>query len=417
MNQKKTVALLKEMSFERFGGTKDELKAAKLIQKYLKELKLESKLESFTVQTSNIKKAKLEVLEPIKMEIPCTAYMCCANTSVKGLEGEFYYFEQASEVNLKEAKGKICLVNGYVGKKLYKEFVKAGALAFISFNGEVDFPDAYDLDKRELREPLAEIKRMPAVNILIKDAVKLIECSVSKVRITTIQEPGKAKSNNVICDINGTDGKDTIVVTAHYDSVPFSKGAYDNATGSVCLYAMAEYFSKNQPKHNIKFIWCGSEERGLLGSKAFVEKHKKELDPIKLCVNIDMIGSTLGKRIAVCTADMSLVNCIDYLGKVVGFSVNASQGVYSSDSTPFADAGVPSLSFARATPKGGGDIHHRYDVLEHLNDKYLMEDIQFILEFTKRMANAYIIPVPREIPQNMKDEIDAYFCREKEEKK
>lgn len=413
MNQKKTVSLLKEMSFERFGGTSEELKAAKLIQKYLKDLKLDSKLESFTVQTSKIKKAKLEILEPIKMEIPCTAYMCCSNTPAKGLEGEFYYFEQGSEINLKEAEGKICLVNGYVGKKLYTEFAKSGALAFISFNGNIDFPDAYDLDKRELREALAEIKTMPAVNILVKDAMKLIEMNVKKVKITTLQESSKAKSNNVVCEIKGIEDKETIVLTAHYDSVPFSKGAYDNATGSVCLYAMVEYFSKNQPKHNLKFVWCGSEERGLLGSKAYVEKHKKELDSIKLCINVDMIGSTLGKRIAVCTSDMSLVNCIDYLGKVVGFPIHASQGVYSSDSTPFADGGVPSLSFARTTPNGGGEIHHRYDVLEHLNDKYLMEDINFILEFTKRMANAYIIPVPRNIPQNMKDAIDDYFCRDK----
>lgn len=416
-NQKKTSTLLKEMSFERFGGTAEELKAAKLIQDALSKLKLKTKLESFPVQMGKIKKAKLEVIEPVKMEIECTAYMCCANTPAKGIEAEFYYYEQVNDVNCKQAKNKICLVNGYVNKKLYKEFVKAGALALISFNGNIDFPDAYDLDRREMRPTLSKIKALPAVNILVKDAMKLIEMNVTKVKMTTIQDITTAKSHNVICDIKGSDSNDVIVLTAHYDSVRFSKGAYDNATGSVCLYALADYFSKNQPKHNLRFIWCGSEERGLLGSKAYVEKHKKELDDIKLCINIDMIGSTLGKRIAVCTADMSLVHCIDYLGKVVGFPISASQDVYSSDSTPFADVDIPALSFARITPSGAGDIHHRYDVLEHLSDKYLFEDINFILEFTKRMATAYIIPVPRCIPQNMKDAIDAYFAREKEVKK
>lgn len=416
-NQKKTSALLKTMSFERFGGTKEELKCAKLIQEELKKIKLDSKLESFPVQMGNIKKAKLEVVAPFKMDIECNAYMCCANTPAKGIEADFYYFEQASEVNVKQAKGKICLVNGYVGMKLYKDFAKAGAIALISFNGNIDFPNGYDLDRREMRKTLAGIKNIPAVNILVKDAMMLIEKNVSKVKLTAIQETTTVKSHNVVCDIKGTEGSDVIVLTAHYDSVRFSKGAYDNATGSVCLYALADYFSKNQPKHTLRFVWCGSEERGLLGSKAYVEKHKKELDDIKLCINIDMIGSTLGKRIAVCTSDMSLVNCIDYLGKVVGFPISAKQDVYSSDSTPFADADIPALSFARITPNGGGDIHHRYDVLEHLSDRYLFEDIDFILEFTKRMANAYIIPVPRVVPQNMKDAIDAYFCREKGEKK
>lgn len=416
-NQKRVNDLLKQMSFVRFGGTKEELKAAKLIQSKLKEIKIPSVLESFSVQTSTIKTAKLEVLAPKKITIPCTAYLCCANTTQKGLEADFYYFEQAHDVNLKEAKGKICLVNGYVGKKVYKEFIKAGAVGLISFNGNIDFPDEYDLDQREMRKGLAQLGNMPAVNILVKDALKLIDNDTKRVRITTLQQPSTAQSHNVVCEIKGLEGNDTIALTAHYDSVHFSKGAYDNATGSVCLLVLVEHFSKHQPRHNLKFIWCGSEERGLLGSVAYVEKHKKILEQIKLCINVDMIGSILGKRIAESTADMSLVNYIDYLGKEIGFPINSSQGVYSSDSTPFADVGIPAVSFARITPHGGGDIHHRYDVLEHLSERFLKEDIEFILEFTSRMANAYVIPVPRVIPQTMLDEIDKYYCREKDTKK
>lgn len=415
-NQKNTVSLLKAMSFERFGGTAEELKAAKLIQEELKKINLSSKLESFPVQMGKISKAKLEICEPFQGEIKCNAYMCCANTPANGIEAEFYYFEQASEVNIKDAKNKICLVNGFVGKKLYKDFVKAGALALISFNGNIDFPDGYDMDRREMRTTLTEIKNMPAVNILVNDALMMIKRNVTKVKITTVQEVTSAKSHNIVCDIKGSESDDVIVLTAHYDSVRFSKGAYDNATGSVCLYALADYFSKHQPKHTLRFIWCGSEERGLLGSKAYVHKHTKELHKIKLCINIDMIGSALGKRVAVCTADLSLVHCIDYLGKVVGFSIDAKQDVYSSDSTPFADVDVPAVSFARIAPKGAGEIHHKYDVIDHLSDKYLFEDINFILEFTKRMANAYIIPVPCSVPQNMKDAIDAYYGRDKSDK-
>ena len=43
----------------------------------------------------------------------------------------------------------------------------------------------------------------------------------------------------------------------------------------------------------------------------------------------------------------SLVNYIKYLGCEVGFPIQVRQGVYSSDSTPFADNGIPSVSFAR----------------------------------------------------------------------
>ena len=39
------------------------------------------------------------------------------------------------------------------------------------------------------------------------------------------------------------------------------------------------------------------------------------------------------------------------------------------------------------------------------------EDIEFISQFTETMANAYVIPVVREMPQNMKDELDKYLGR------
>ena len=60
----------------------------------------------------------------------------------------------------------------------------------------------------------------------------------------------------------------------------------------------------------------------------------------------------------------------------------------------------------------GGTIHSCLDVLEHVNERLMNEDIDFITSFTAKMANAYIIPVPKEIPQNVKAEIDQFYCRE-----
>ncbi len=169
--------------------------------------------------------------------------------------------------------------------------------------------------------------------------------------------------------------------------------------------------------HSIRLIWCGSEERGLLGSKAYVEAHQEEMEHIRLCVNVDMIGSIIGRRIAVCTSDMSLVHYIDYFGKIKGFPIEVSQGVYSSDSTPFADKGVPAVSFARITTSGTGEIHSRYDVIEHLSEQMLLQDTSFICDFVEKMANAYVIPVPKEIPDNMKEEIEKYYGRDLKKKK
>ena len=47
-------------------------------------------------------------------------------------------------------------------------------------------------------------------------------------------------------------------------------------------------------------MFCGSEERGLLGSKAYVRDHEAELEKIVLIINLDMIGTYMGKIYRMC---------------------------------------------------------------------------------------------------------------------
>lgn len=406
----KTVELLEKLSFERISGTKTELQACELIANELKELGIESRIEAFDVVRNDVQKVTFEVIKPYHKMIEAKAYMGCINTSEEGLVGEFAYFESDTEVSRKRVEGKIALVNGYLGMKTYKALCEAKAIGFISFNGDIDHAEN-DLDPRELRKQLQEIGNMPGVNIRVNDAMELVENKATEVKMTIHQTIRHEQSHNLYCDFKG-ESDSWIICTAHYDSVPNSKGAYDNATGSVCLYGIAEKLKDLNLKHNVRLLWCGSEERGLLGSKAYVEKHKEELENVRLVVNIDMIGSIMGKRVAVSTADESLVHYIDYYAKMIGFPLESSQGVYSSDSTPFADANIPAVTFARASASGTGRIHCRFDVLEHLSSHILLEDIEFICQFVKEMALAYVIPVVKEMPKNMKEEIDKYYGRD-----
>ena len=73
--------------------------------------------------------------------------------------------------------------------------------------------------------------------------------------------------------------------------------------------------------------------------------------------------------------------------------------MYSSDSTPFADSGIPALSFARIASSNVAPIHCRYDVKEVMSMEQLQGDIDFLVKFTERFANAAVCPVAREIPE------------------
>ena len=221
------------------------------------------------------------------------------------------------------------------------------------------------------------------------------------------------KSHNVILELPGTEDQ-WIVLTAHYDSTSLSQGAYDNMSGSVGLLGIAEAFAKKSHHYGLRFVWCGSEERGLLGSKAYCAAHEEELSKVVLNINLDMIGCIMGKFIACCTTEESLTHYLKYMGLELGWPIAVRQDVYSSDSTPFADKGVPALSFARIAPQNTATIHNSYDTVAVMKGQQMVDDIAFIVAFTDRMANAVRCPVERKIPDNMKEKLDIYLTRKRD---
>ena len=402
--------LLEKISFERLGGSKEELKAAEILMEEIKKEGVEPHLEEFEVDHSNIKIAELII---DGKQIPCTGVKMSGSTLEEGIEKELVYIEDGLDVNLMNVEDKIVLLNGRMILKTYKKLIEKKAAGFIAIGGSVyDDLNNSDLDEMAIRKVMYENGKIPGVCIRAIHAEEVLVSNPKKAKITLIQEEGKATSRNVVCEIKGSlFPNQKIALTAHYDSVRFSSGAYDNASGSVGIMELFHHFVKNPPKRTLVFIWCGSEEMGLLGSRAYCETHKEELKDFVFCLNVDMIGVVLGKEIACCTSEMSLVNYIDYLGKEIGIAISAKQGVYSSDSTPFADNGVPSVSFARISPQGGAKIHSRLDVIDHLDKNSFSSSLTIMNEFIVRMDNSKVFPVSRVIPDNMKLELDYYNFR------
>ena len=54
-------------------------------------------------------------------------------------------------------------------------------------------------------------------------------------------------------------------------------GAYDNMSGCAGLLGIMEQMKGKELNYGLRFVFCGSEERGLLGSKAYVRDHEAAL--------------------------------------------------------------------------------------------------------------------------------------------
>ena len=408
MDAQKIMKIFEETAYVRMGGSTDELKAAEYLKACCAELGLEAAVEPFTVDMATIQEA---VFLADGEAITCKGYLCAGNAEV---EAPFYYLRSTDPYSLSQCKGKIVMIDGYMGYWMYQDLLENGAVGFVTYDGNANYADE-DIDQRELRSYVSKGNKIPGVNINAKTAIKLIEKGVKTAKITLKQYEYQGQSHNVVLDMPGQIDE-YIVLTAHYDSTSLSQGAYDNMSGSVGLLGIAEYFTTHPHRYGLRFIWCGSEERGLLGSKAYVAANEDKLGKVALNINLDMIGCIMGKFIACCTCEEKLVHYITYMASELGWGITARQDVYSSDSTPFADKGVPALSFARIAPQNTATIHNSYDTAAVMSGEQMEKDIAFIVAFAERMANAQRCPVGREIPENMKEKLDIYLTRKRDKK-
>ena len=408
---KRMYSLLKKLNFERLSTFEGEKRGAQIIADEIRSIGVEPRIETFMAPRYEIKKAKFEVTSPFKAEYEVSGYGFSGNAAKDGIEAEFYYLESFDDMCLAGAKGKIAFVAGGMYVENFKKLVKSGALAFVATSGTwLDKKNETDLEERMLRPVHTDEGVIPGVCMRMTDGIKLVNSAPGTVKLTLEQTEGEATSQNVICEVPGKEKPEEVIVfTAHYDSVIFSHGIFDNASGTVNNLEMLRYFVKYPPNRTIRFIFTGSEERGLLGSKAYVADHKDELENIRLCINVDMTGPILGYDTALVMADIGVCHAMDFYKKEIGFNMEVKQDIYSSDAIPFADNGIPGINFFRRAAADSTKIHCRYDIISTVTAKSLARTAGFILEFTKKLDNSVYFPIDRTVPPEIVEKVDKYL--------
>ena len=112
------------------------------------------------------------------------------------------------------------------------------------------------------------------------------------------------RGHNVVAILEGSDPvlrNEYLTLESHLDGAvgtnvidgdSIYNSADDNASGSAGNLAIAEQLARGpRPKRSLIFIWDSGEERGLWGTRYFVEHPPVPLDRIVTHVNIDMIGA------------------------------------------------------------------------------------------------------------------------------
>ncbi len=414
-------SLLKELAYERVSCSEAEKSAASKLLETAQSCGVEACIEEFPVKCGKVLHAKLVVTEPYVKEYEVTGYERALSTPAEGADYEFYYAEGCEDAHLANVKGKAVMINGRLGKKAYEKLMKAGVGAILTFDGTtLDRRSETDCDIRKLRETLTDDSgACVALHMRTLDAVEIVRRKASRMRIELTAEDYEGTSQNVCAVIPGTEYPEEIIsFGAHYDSVYFSTGVYDNMSGSVIIMELLRYFAENKPQRTMKFNWYGSEEQGLLGSKAWVKAHEDELDKHVLMINVDVAAPILGKNAAPVLGTEKAVGYVDSLMREAGIACETRLDIYSSDCIPFADKGVPAVNLLRFGAMGANYIHDRRD---NLKSGYISADalditLQQALMFAKRVDGAKVFPIERKVSDEIVKKVDEYLFKKKDKK-
>ena len=93
-----------------------------------------------------------------------------------------------------------------------------------------------------------------------------------------------------------------ILIGAHYDAVPGTPGADDNATGVAVLLELARMFASVGARYPLRLVAFDMEEYGLVGpsgASEYAAQLRQEQQPLRLMIALEMLGycnSTAGSQ-------------------------------------------------------------------------------------------------------------------------
>jgi carboxypeptidase Q len=213
----------------------------------------------------------------------------------------------------------------------------------------------------------ARLLPLPAAEVGMEDG-KLIqrELEHGPVTIQLLLEnktSGETKVNNVVAEIRGREHPDEwILIGAHLDSWDFGTGAQDNGTGAISVLEVARAMMAlgKAPRRSVRFALWGGEEQGLLGSYAYTQSHKSELNKCVAVVNTDN-GSGHPKGWKVEGREdlkQAMQPWSDGLLQEIGGGDLSMEMTYDTDHGPFVLQGIPSLDLWVDMAKYF-EIHHK----------------------------------------------------------
>lgn len=329
--------------------------------------------------------------------------------------GEITLLKFATEEEIKgsDVQGKIIVAScgdgtdqspqGWFGMSEQKRAAakEAGAVALIELYNSPQLPWPFlvgYLNEERIGLDKGEAEAFPA--FWMNDANKETSAAFAKTEKISIKIEGSAAKTftapNVVGYVEGSDTRlkeEYVVYCAHYDHVGIGvpnaegdsiyNGARDNAVGAVAVLQAAKNIAKYPTKRSAIFVFFTAEEKGLLGSKYFVENSPLPINQMVFCNNVDGAGYNDTSRVTIIglprtTAEENIKTACAEFGLEAMDDPVPEQGLFDrSDNVNFAKKGVPAPDFSMGLTAFDWEIrkyyHQAADHVESLDLDYLQK--------------------------------------------
>jgi carboxypeptidase Q len=308
---------------------------------------------------------KLDVLGPERFPVSLVSEGMSPATPARGVEGPLIDVKYGDTNDFAAAgaslKGAILLVHSDIGKTwadLFEEYVRPpdiikharenGAAAILWMAAR-----ERKLLYRHTNSLEGEVDRIPQAVVAREDAMRLARAVAAnrgklRVRLTMPNRIARAVEQfNVVGEIRGYEKPDEVVVLgAHLDSWELGTGALDDGCNAALVIEAARAIKASGllPRRTIRFILFSGEEQGTVGSYAYVQQHRGDLDKFQGVVVFDagvgrVTGYSLGGRSDIEPA----VN--EILKPFAGWGADhhTADASFGSDNFDFLLEGVPTL--------------------------------------------------------------------------
>lgn len=197
--------------------------------------------------------------------------------------------------------------------------------------------------------------------------------------------------SNVMGRLKGTANTRALMLVAHYDSMPTSRGASDDGSGVATLLETLRALKAGPPlKNDLIFLFTDGEEAGLLGAHAFVAEHPWAKD-VGLVLNFEARG-TSGPAYMFETSDRNGWLVSEFAKAAPSPAAHSlAYEIYrllpnDTDLTVFKGAGIPGLNFAYIN-----DLpyyHTLLDSVENLDERSLQHQGSYALSLARHFGDS-----------------------------